>query len=410
MSRKKSPSLASKMLSSAPVIGALVLSLVLAGIDAKGRINNNYFEADLLQNLQSLNAQHGMTMQPILATPDSPELDELFQANVFEMPDDSVNNRGLVVSVESGEDDVVVLFEPVKPLSDLELQTTAQKYMEVIPSLNVEVDQDVELLGQPSYWSLSRESIIELTEEEPDEEAVLRPIHVAVIDSGVDTDHEVFMDYQVTEGWNAVDHDTNPYDDVGHGTHIASIIIGEVPGAVIAPYKIVNADGGRLSNVLEAFNMAIEAEVDVINTSFGLLSESYSLESLVNEAYNKGIIVVSAAGNRASDEGFYPASFANSIAVASVDDEGIKMPKSNYGYWIDVAANGYNIKAALPDDGYGYKSGTSQACAFVSAAVVKVLAEAGVQNELSFEEVLAKLIENGIPIEDGKLAGIPIVE
>ena len=86
------------------------------------------------------------------------------------------------------------------------------------------------------------------------------------------------------------------------------------------------------------------------------------------------------------------------------------MEKSNYGDWVDVATLGYRIYSSLPGDSYGYKSGTSQATAFISARVAEILASNGLGNDMSFEAVLNKLIEEGSIIEDGKLSGVVAIQ
>jgi thermitase len=241
------------------------------------------------------------------------------------------------------------------------------------------------------------------------EETVLdgAEVVVAVIDSGVDGDHPIFENHTVLDGFNTFNSRQKAFDDVGHGTHIAGIIAMRSPQAVIAPYKIVDANGGRLSNVLWAFDRAISDDVDIINTSFGLLSPSYSLASLVRQADQQGIWVISAAGNNNNSLGFYPGTYEETLAIASVKPNGEKLTLSNYGSWVDLAANGYFVRSALPNGRYGPKSGTSQATALVSGAAAEWRAEFG---EASLEELFEYFVENGQLIEEGKLAGLSIVE
>jgi subtilisin family serine protease len=197
------------------------------------------------------------------------------------------------------------------------------------------------------------------------------------------------------------------YDDVSHGTHVAGIIASNVGGIELIALKIVDRNGGRLSQVIKAFDEAIDRKVNIINTSFGLLSPSFALESLVNEASADNIFIVSAAGNNSSSGGFYPASYANTIAVAGVDERGDKMTKSNYGPWIDFAANGQFIYSSLPGDQYGVKSGTSQSAPLVSARVASILQEYGM--EISLDELKRRLWVDGTLIGGGQLSGVMIV-
>jgi hypothetical protein len=407
---EKTTSKRRKWLSSVPIGLALVLSIIFGYVEAyRAMHNSEYFSADSLQSLRSLNFQYDMMVDDLSAPDDSSLMTDLFKANVLISTKDVERaSRGLVVSLEDG----YLLLEPVNELSDVELGTIAGVYEESIPEFEVvEVDQDVELFDSPIFWKNWDELEVELTSESIDlEDEPLKPISVAVVDSGVDVEHEIFTGHEVSTGWNTVDGDTNMYDDVGHGTHIAGIIASEMAGAVIAPYKIVGAQGGRLSNVIEAFEKAIDDDVDIINTSFGLMSPSHSLGRLVNEAFEEGIIMISAAGNEDSSIGFYPASYDNTIAVASLYPNNKKMDASNYGDWIDVATLGYRVRSSVPGDSYGYKSGTSQATAFISAEVARILTINGLENEMSFEEVLEALLEERELVEEGELEGVAIIE
>lgn len=348
-----------------------------------------------------------------LTTDDSTAVAELFRANTIISPEEERETRGVLATLDEDNGGGVLLLQPKEDLSFEELESIADAYSSAVPEFeHVEVDQDISLNGIPffsRFWSDHTTEEVELAdEEEPaDEKLYVAPVTVAVIDSGVDTSHEIFKGHQFTTGWNAVDHDTVMYDDVSHGTHIAGIIASEVPGVVIAPYKIVGEDGGKLSNVVEALNRAIDDDVDVINTSFGVMDYSYVLEYLTNSAHDKGIVVVSAAGNNATDEAFYPASYDKTIAVAGVYTNGFKMPNSNYGDWIDIAAKGYHIRSSIPGNSYGYKSGTSQATAFISAAVADILINQGL--ELSFSEVLNALQESGEPVSSSELSGLKYI-
>jgi subtilisin family serine protease len=386
--------------------------------------DGEYFSADSLSALKNLNGEYGISVDS-LSDHTLPAMNDLFLADLI-LSDKAAEDDSEIGLIATDGKSGVFLLQPERELSKKELQDAAEKYMDAIPEFDfVEVDQELELYGWPFFWPNwlgADDEDVSLTEEggsrragvarmyAGEEEELVEPVSVAVIDSGIDLEHEIFEGHELLPGWNTITDDYEMYDDVGHGTHIAGIIASELPGVVIAPYKIVDENGGRLSNVVEAFNKAIEDEVDVINTSFGLTSYSYVLEYLVEDAYDAGIVICSAAGNSGLDEAFYPASYDHTVAVGGVDDEGVKMEKSNFGAWVDVAATGNRIRSALPFNSYGYKSGTSQSTAFVSAAVARIMMAAGLENELSFEEILETLIDQGEEIEGGDFDGVAIVE
>lgn len=388
-----------------PVSLAVGVALTLSIASSQLHPEQELFSTDSLKSLKTLNTQYQMTVEDLSTTEkESPLLSELLKADaLISNPTASRYNKGLVVSLDSKQ---LLLLQPVVSLSNEELEQIAEVYEANVPEFtHVELDQEISLESPVYDWGL--DSAI------PSEPVALssdpvRSVTVGIIDSGMDTDHPIFETVILEKGWNTISDDTEMYDDVGHGTHIGGIVAVQAPGVTLIPYKIVDAQGGKLSNVLEAFSKAIEDEVDVINTSFGLSSSSFALEALVNTAYDEGILVISAAGNSGKDTGFYPAGYAQTIAVAGVDAGGHKMPNSNYGTWVDVAAYGYHVRSALPNERYGYKSGTSQATAFVSAAVARLLMSS--EETFTFETVMDALEASPESILDGELAGTPIVE
>jgi len=371
---------------------------------------NDWLSQGSMHKLHALNSEHEMVIDSLLEEHWYLQAD-LFQTNSLEIKQlEDENHQGLLITIDDQlVDNGFLLLQPKEYLTERELESVAEAYESSIPEfVNVEVDQNIQLQGEAHYWVVPDEFVDladELFTEVETEEA--EKIQVGVIDSGIDPYHEIFENVEILTGWNTITDDTIMYDDVGHGTHIAGILANESENIQIIPYKIVDSSGGRLSNVLEAFSKAIEDQPDVINASFGLMSNSYSLEVMMQEAYLDGIIVVAAAGNNDSSKGFYPASYETTLAIASLTTDGTAMDKSNYGNWVDLAANGQAILSALPDDRYGYKSGTSQSAALVSARIANLLQTEGYW---SFENVIAMLRKEENEIQSGKLAGVSIVD
>lgn len=359
--------------------------------------------ASSIEALARLNQTYAMHVEPLALGSRSLQ-SSLLSANSLEVWPD--NNMGLIVTLDDFDSGMLVL-EPKEARGARELLQIGEAYVQAIPEFSsIELDQTIILQGEPVYsWPgfdlMNQDESITLSEEDPNKEVV-----VGIIDSGLDRKHPFFEDRTILKGYNAVNNKDE--DEVGHGTHIAGIIASHSPNAVLAPYKIVSAEGGRLSNVLMAFYKALEDNVDVINTSFGLMNPSPALEKILLRAEQKGVFVVSAAGNNNSDAGFYPATYANAIAVAAVNDTGVKTPKSNYGSWVDVAAPGNWVRSTLPGGRYGYKSGTSQSTAVVSGLLAEHLYESA--EAPSLEDVFIWFKNIGTPLTDGPLAGLPIVQ
>ena len=79
----------------------------------------------------------------------------------------------------------------------------------------------------------------------------------------------------------------------------------------------------------------------VVNLSFGSYSYDKLEHTLIRDLSNKGVTIVAAAGNENTSSECYPAAYDEAIAVAAVSNLGKKEKYSNYGPWIDIAAEGH---------------------------------------------------------------------
>ena len=153
-------------------------------------------------------------------------------------------------------------------------------------------------------------------------------VGVAVIDSGITTWHDdltkgastktyPYGNQRVTKFVDFVNGRALPYDDNGHGSHVAGIILGNgydsygekagiAPGAALVALKVLDANGaGTISNIIAALNwVAVNAHtynIRVVNMSVGAgIHESYWTDPLTLAAKHVtdlGITVVTAAGN-----------------------------------------------------------------------------------------------------------------
>ncbi len=201
-------------------------------------------------------------------------------------------------------------------------------------------------------------------------------ITVAVVDTGIALGHPELQN-RVVSGWDMVDDDAVPNDEPGgggwgHGTHVAGIIARMAPGSTLMPIRVLDPQGrGNSFVVAYAVEWAVNQGAQVINLSLGGPFDSQVLREAVAWATQQGVIVVAAAGNRASNAPQYPAAYPEVVAVTAVDAANQKADFANYGSWVDLAAPGVGITSTLVSQvGYGYASwsGTSMATAFVSGA------------------------------------------
>lgn len=133
-------------------------------------------------------------------------------------------------------------------------------------------------------------------------------IKIAVIDTGVDYNHpDLFgfgLDGKVVGGYNFINEGEPPLDTNGHGTQVAGVIAangilkGVAPNSKILAYK-VSEDGEGVSSdlIIKAINKSIEDDADIINISLGVNKTNSNIDKAVDNALQKGIIVITAAGN-----------------------------------------------------------------------------------------------------------------
>lgn len=209
---------------------------------------------------------------------------------------------------------------------------------------------------------------------------------VAVIDTGVDDSHPFF---QSDNGSNRIlpgirELDNTPYSNSSHGTHIAGIIVANTPENIkIQSYNFalyddnLNAYRGFVSNLIFEIESAVSHNADVINISMGemisLNTNSYLLEQAIEDAIDKNIVVVVAAGNNKKNvDDYIPAGFESVITVSAVNylshPWATLIGGTNYGSTVDISAPGVDIYSTVPNNDYAELTGTSMAAPFVSAA------------------------------------------
>jgi thermitase len=212
-------------------------------------------------------------------------------------------------------------------------------------------------------------------------------ITVAVLDTGVDTNHPD-LKANLILGRNFVtgEDPTNYSDTVGHGTMVAGIIAavannsigiaGVAPLVKIMPLKVLDPTGSFF-NIDQAIAYAIANGANVINMSFGSNSTlDPATQNEIHLAYSQGVVLVAAAGNNNSNKSFYPAAYNDSvIPVSALNPSNQKSSYSNYGSYIELAAPGDDICSTYPVNSYKCGSGTSFAAPFVSAVVALMLSK-----------------------------------
>jgi hypothetical protein len=172
--------------------------------------------------------------------------------------------------------------------------------------------------------------------------------------------------------------------DFGHGTMTAGIVHLVAPTAQIMPLKAFAADGsGYVSNIIRATYYAVKNGSKVISMSFSFSPSSNEMARAINYANSKGLICVASAGNDGEDVVVYPAGLKDVMGVASTSDYGTRSTFSNYGPDVWVAAPGEGIVSTYPYGTYSAGWGTSFSAPFVSgtaALLVNVSSNVNQQN------------------------------
>lgn len=255
---------------------------------------------------------------------------------------DFSSNR-LIVSEEGEEkiqelyqDNILESFSSVYLLEFESESETEDAFLDFVEeNQSVEVDRRI---------GIAEDSIADIEDNEmPDGNSYIDNscYDIAVIDTGANT----------AEGIVSVIGDDG-FDNNGHGQRIVDAIKEVCPEASVLSIKALGDDGfGDISSVYQAIEMAIEMDVKLINLSISapMLDDSFAIEEAINHALERGIIIVSAAGNNGQDASNYiPGGIDGVITAGSIDDMGNIIATSNYGDKVDyfVPSNATSIASA----------------------------------------------------------------
>lgn len=201
------------------------------------------------------------------------------------------------------------------------------------------------------------------------------PLRVVVIDTGLDLKDERFSNVLCPTGHK--DFTKNGINDTeGHGTHITGIIkqfAGNSNYCLIIykyydRYAYPNNNNIRLA---KAIKEAMRIGADIVNiSSMG--------ENFINDEYNAiaehpNTLVIGAAGNYGENKRGFPGCYElpNARCVGALGHDGNRLKSSNYGIWVDAWQPGEDVYSTLPNNHYGYMSGTSQATATETGLEIK---------------------------------------
>ena len=222
--------------------------------------------------------------------------------------------------------------------------------------------------------------------------------------NGVDDDGNGFIDDVV--GWDFAANDNDPMDDNAHGSHVAGTIaatgnnqrgvVGVNWQASIMALKFLDSNGsGEASNAIGAILYAAQNGARVQNNSWGGSGFSRALQDAIVFARDRNSLFVVAAGNEGSDNDrtpTYPANYEveNVLAVAASDRNDQLASFSNFGLrTVALSAPGVGILSSTPGNRYQSFDGTSMATPHTSGVAALVLAQ---YPGLGYRAVMVRLV------------------
>jgi Subtilase family len=152
----------------------------------------------------------------------------------------------------------------------------------------------------------------------------------------------------------------NTGGSAAHGTFCAGLLVAVAPDATLMPLRAFDDNGNTdLFTLAKAIRYARKNGAQVINMSFGTLTDAKVLREAIDYARAGNVVLVASAGNNNTSAPQYPAAYPGVIAVAATDLLDRKASFSNYGSKVFVDAPGTHIISAVPGGGYGIANGTS---------------------------------------------------
>ncbi len=229
-------------------------------------------------------------------------------------------------------------------------------------------------------------------------------VRVAVIDSGVIV-HPDFNSANIEKGYNYVNpqYDGNYVSDSNplyksHGTMVAGIIcsqenngqgiVGIAPDATIVPLVVYQDGKGDVLKTVKALEEAVSVyKCDVVNMSL-TSSNSSALKRAADYAYDNGVIITAAVGNKSNNIKYYPAGFENVIGVGSVNKSFGVSDFSQKNDSVGIVAPGEEIYLANSAGEYEEQGGTSFASPIAAGFAVLMKEKYPDINHDSFLECL----------------------
>ena len=257
-------------------------------------------------------------------------------------------------------------------------------------------------------------------------------VTVAVVDDGIDLDHEMFSG-RIVKPYNVFRCDDHLSSGVGHGTHVAGLAAGNTahlnqgaagvaPNCKIMPVQVFDNGLCTISTLIRGIMYAIRNNADVVNVSIGSIpNQNFSIEEqkeiarnefkdaedvwkwVFEQASKKKTILVFAAGNNHLLAAMQPQLRSrNTINVGAIGKNNTMTDWSNFGNTVYVTAPGEGIYSSIPGNSYQALDGTSMAAPIVTGVVALMKS---VNKNINVNQALSALTSTGISIRNGNQSG-----
>ena len=348
---------------------------------------------------------------------------------------DGKEHKQVSYKITTEEKDIWSIVDNTNSQNTVEIAEPVYKYFTSEESVPSAEDNK----GMEKQWYLKDQKLESVWGNEKYGNTAGEGVVVAVIDTGVDYNHEDLQDNIWTNsaevsgqkgtdddnngyvddvhGINLIDPNETPMDDHGHGTHVAGIIAMEnnnVGGVGIAyksrimPIKAGGSDGTfNSTDIAKAIVYAYKNGADVINMSFGSYAHSALIENALQDAFSSCVLVAAAGndGRTTADCPFpipkgnmYPAAYSYVIGVMAYGEENSFANFSNWDYKpnanaeYEVVAPGVSIYSTLPNGRYASWNGTSMAAPMVSAEAAILRSSLKDKNTYSSRYIMGQLV------------------
>jgi len=201
----------------------------------------------------------------------------------------------------------------------------------------------------------------------------LRPVEVAVVDSGIDATHPDLAGRIASAWWvRPADSSSMPpkavrqkvptnNDAYGHGTGVAGIIAAIAPNARILDIRVLDETNCGTGDILVAgFQWAVEKRVRLVNLSLACKAKfAQQLHQLCETAYRRNQIVVAAKRNMPLADNGFPAEFSSCVSVDMAKFPSPYILKYRPNNPIEYVARGEEVVTTARGGGYTTFTGTS---------------------------------------------------